>query len=80
MRFTGIVNVPEGQGSVLDHFGFTVDDVAGAVERAREKGAQVLAEPYAGISATMVAMIEDPWGIKIQLIEEPEYPGFITCI
>ncbi len=62
-------------GSVIDHFGFAVADVPGMVEKARIMGAQVVAEPHPGITANSIAMIQDPWGTKVELLEDPDYTG-----
>ena len=65
---------PSG-GSVIDHFGFAVADVRGMVEKARIMGAQVVAEPHPGVTANSIAMIQDPWGTKVELLEDPDYTG-----
>ncbi len=62
-------------GSVIDHFGFAVADVPGMVEKARIMGAQVVAEPHPGVTANSIAMIQDPWGTKVELLEDPDYTG-----
>lgn len=62
-------------GSVIDHFGFAVTDVPAMVEKARLMGAQVISEPHPGITANMIAMIQDPWGTKVELLEDPDYTG-----
>ena len=63
------------QGGVIDHFGIAVDDVAGTVALAREMGAQIRDEPRVGITASTIAFIEDPWGTRIELLEDPVYTG-----
>lgn len=63
-------------GSVIDHFGFAVADVPAMVEKARVMGAQVVSEPHPGITANMIAMIRDPWGTKIEFLEDPDFTGF----
>ncbi len=62
-------------GSVIDHFGFSVDDVAAKVEQAKSMGAVVRSEPSDGFTAPTVAVIEDPWGTRVQLIDDPDYAG-----
>ena len=62
-------------GSVIDHFGFAVADVPAMVQKARVMGAQVVTEPHPGVTANMIAMIEDPWGTRVELLESPDYTG-----
>ena len=66
---------PPSQGGVLDHFGIAVEDVAATVARAREMGAQIRTEPQIGVTAVTIAFIEDPWGTRIELLEDPVYTG-----
>ena len=66
---------PPSNGSVIDHFGFAVADVPAMLAKARIMGAQVIAEPHAGTTASTIAMIEDPWGTKVELLESPDFTG-----
>ena len=66
---------PPSQGGVIDHFGIAVPDVAAAVELAREMGATIKTEPREGVTAPVIAFIEDPWGVRMELLEDPEYLG-----
>ena len=63
------------QGGVIDHFGIAVEDVAATVALAREMGAQIRDEPRVGITASTIAFIEDPWGTRIELLEDPGLHG-----
>ena len=66
---------PPSSGGVIDHFGITVANVPATVARAREMGAEVKTEPKVGITAPVIAFIEDPWGVRIELMEDPKYLG-----
>ena len=66
---------PPSQGGVIDHFGIAVDDVAATVARARDMGAQIRTEPQVGVTASTIAFIEDPWGTRMELLEDPVYTG-----
>ncbi len=66
---------PSG-GSVIDHFGFAVADVPAMVEKARVMGAQVISEPHPGTTSSTIAMIQDPWGTRVELLEDAEFTGF----
>lgn len=66
---------PAGQGGVIDHFGIAVPDVYAAVAKAREMGATVKTEPQVGVTAEVIAFIEDPWGVRMELLQDPVYLG-----
>lgn len=66
---------PPSQGGVIDHFGIAVDDAAATVALAAKMGAQIRSEPRVGVTASTVAFIEDPWGTRIELLEDPIYKG-----
>lgn len=68
-------NAQPSSGSVIDHFGFAVADVQAMVDKARFMGAQIVAEPQPGVTADMIAMIEDPWGTRVELLESPGFRG-----
>jgi catechol 2,3-dioxygenase-like lactoylglutathione lyase family enzyme len=57
------------RGSVIDHFAIAVADVDEALVRARRLGAVVAVERQAGNARA--ATFEDPWGTRVELIEEP---------
>lgn len=60
--------------TAIDHFGFGVDDLDAAVERARQLGARIDEEPRPGITAPLIAFIVDPWGARIELMQDAEQP------
>lgn len=66
---------PASAGGVIDHFGIAVSDVPATVERARAMGATVDTEPREGVTAPVIAFIVDPWGARMELLEDPDYPG-----
>jgi catechol 2,3-dioxygenase-like lactoylglutathione lyase family enzyme len=66
---------PPSDGGVIDHFGIAVADVPATVAKAREMGAIIKTEPQVGVTAPVIAFIEDPWGTRMELLEDPEYPG-----
>ena len=58
-------------GEDLDHIAFDVQDLAASVEQLRQKGIEVIVEPYA-IGAQIgwkEAYVKDPNGIWIELLE-----------
>ncbi len=66
---------PPSDGSVIDHFGIAVPDVQAAVEKALEMGAILKTAPQVGVTAETIAFIEDPWGVRMELLEDPVYLG-----
>lgn len=63
-------------GSVIDHIAFSVPDVDATLAQLQASGVKVLA-PARGVPGLFkVAFVEDPWGVKIELVQDPETPGF----
>lgn len=63
---TGLV---PSRGQALDHVAFTVADLNSTLARLRRSGVRILREPYP-FGDTRAAMIEDPDGLSIELVEE----------
>ena len=53
----------------LDHFGFKVDDVYGAVEELRAKGGEIVVEPHEIRPGVKIAFIRGPENVRIELLE-----------
>ena len=53
----------------LDHFGFKVDDVFGAVEELRSKGAEIVVEPHEIRPGVKIAFVRGPENVRIELLE-----------
>ena len=64
------------QGSGVDHIGFSFPDLA-AKMRAFESAGVKIVSPLRDVSGLFkLAFIEDPWGTRIEVVEDPEYLGF----
>ena len=66
-----------GEGSVgsgVDHFGFSMTDVAGVVASVVEDGGKQLGE-LVQFGDMQIGFVEDPWGTKIEIIDDPELRG-----
>lgn len=61
-------------GSAADHFGFSMDNVADVVANVVADGGTQLGDliEFAGME---IGFVEDPWGTKIELINDPNLRG-----
>ena len=66
---------PSNVGSVIDHFSVYVADVDAAVEMARSMGATIDTEPQEGVTVSRIAYIVDPWGTRLEFLEDPDSSG-----
>ena len=63
-------------GSALDHFGVSVPDLDAAM-RALEGSGATVTSPIRDVPGLFkLAFIEDPFGARIELVEDAEWPGF----
>jgi len=63
-------------GSLIDHIGLSYADVDARVKETEAAGAKVLNAPREIPGLLKLAFIEDPFGIKIELVQDPELLGF----
>ena len=56
----------------LDHFGFEVDDMEGAAAQFRANGVHMICEPWTMPSGSMVAFIEAPDHVSVEIIQRPK--------
>ena len=56
----------------LDHFGFEVDDMDTAVARMKTNGVHFTCEPWTMPSGSMVAFIEAPDHVSVEIIKRPQ--------
>jgi catechol 2,3-dioxygenase-like lactoylglutathione lyase family enzyme len=66
-----------GEGSVgsgVDHFGFSMSNVADVVASVVADGGKQLGE-LVEFSGMQIGFVEDPWGTKIEIIDDPELRG-----
>ena len=73
------IKAPDAQpseGSVIESIGFSVPDVAARVKRLEAAGARVI-EPASNVPGLWTgAVVSDPWGIRIELVDDAERRGF----
>lgn len=53
----------------LNHFSVVVEDIRALVDKAREKGADVLMDPFHPRPDRLTTFVRDPDGVMIQLIQ-----------
>lgn len=63
-------------GSVIDHIAFAVADLPGTLARLQAAGVKQLAAPRELPGLFTAALVEDPWGVKIELLQDPGPAGF----
>lgn len=63
-------------GSALDHLGFSVSDLDRRLPMLEAAGATVTQAPRDIPGVLRYAFIEDPWGQKVEVLQDPELIGF----
>lgn len=61
---------PKSEGGVIDHIAFTVTDVAAKTAELQGAGATVVAAPRDAGALGRQAILEDPWGVKLELLQD----------
>src|SRR5262245_4410069 len=67
---------PPSEGSAVDHIGFSVPDVDAKAKEIEAAGGKVLSAPRDIPNLFRIAFVQDPFGIKIELVKDPDTPGF----
>jgi len=62
-------------GSVLDHIGFSVADLDATVRNLAADGAKVVTPTREVAGLFKLAFVEDPWGVRIEVVQDPEKLG-----
>lgn len=63
-------------GTLIDHIGLSFSDLDAAVKTAESAGAKVTSRPAMSPGIFRYAYIEDPWGVRIEMVEDKEKLGF----
>ena len=69
-------NLAPSSGSVVDAVGLSYTDLDGRLKVLEGSGARVLQAPKTVTGIGRMAVIEDPWGTKIELVQDPKLLGF----
>jgi len=63
------------QGGVVDHLGFSFPDLASKLSQVQAAGAEVT--PLRDIEGLFkLAFVTDPWGVRLELVEDLQHLGF----
>jgi predicted enzyme related to lactoylglutathione lyase len=63
-------------GSLIDHIDISYEDLDTHLKQAENAGAKVLTQPHDVPGLFKVAFIEDPFGIKIEMVQDAGLTGF----
>ena len=67
---------PGSDGSAVDHIGFSFPDLAAKMSSFEAAGVKILSEVVDVQGKFKFAFVEDPWGTKIEVMEDPNQVGF----
>ena len=67
---------PPSAGGAIDHLGFSFADLDAKVKELESAGAKVLTPPRDVPNLFRIAFVEDPFGIKLELVQDAESLGF----
>ena len=73
--FKGGKGFPGSVGSAVDHVGFSFSDLDAKMKQLEGEGVKILA-PARAFGKIKFAFVEDPWGTKIEVMEDPDLYGF----
>jgi catechol 2,3-dioxygenase-like lactoylglutathione lyase family enzyme len=75
LMFLGRTSTGPSEGSVIEHLGFSVADLDGKMRELAAINTKVVSPAAQIPGAYRAAMIESPWGTRIQLVQDPELLG-----
>ena len=75
LMFLGNTNTGSSQGSVIEHIGFSVADLDAKMRELQAVNTKVIEPPQNVPNLYRTALIEDPWGTRVQIVQDPELLG-----
>src|SRR5262245_20670788 len=75
LMFLGATSTGGSQGSVIEHLGFAVADVDAKVRELTAANAKIIEPARDEPNLYRVALLENQWGTRIQLVQEPASVG-----
>ena len=74
--FAKVEKAPPSAGGAIDHIGISVADVDGKMKELQAAGAKLVTPAREVEGLFKFGFVEDPWGVKLELVQDPETPGF----
>jgi predicted enzyme related to lactoylglutathione lyase len=74
--FLKVDNPRPSAGSVFDHVAFSVAEVDATIRRMEMAGARVVEPAHDEPDLFRSGMVDDPWGVRIEVLHDPETTGF----
>jgi len=75
LMFLGATSTGSSQGSVIEHIGISVPDLDAKMKELAAINTKVI-EPATNVPGLYkAALIESPWGTRVQLVQDPELIG-----
>ncbi len=68
--------IKSSAGSVIDHMAFSFADLEAKIRDLADSGAQILEPVHKLPDGLEAALVEDPWGTRIELVADPDRLGF----
>jgi catechol 2,3-dioxygenase-like lactoylglutathione lyase family enzyme len=62
-------------GGAIDHLGFSFPDLDRKMKELEAAGVKIVAQPREVAGVIKFAFVEDPWGTRIEVVEDPELLG-----
>ena len=62
-------------GSAIDHIGFSFADLDAKMTEFQAAGIKITEPVRAGTAIARIAFLEDPWGTRIEVVQDPELLG-----
>lgn len=69
-------NAGPSAGSVIDHIGFSVPDVDATMKALMAAGATQVTPARDVPGLFKLGFVQDPFGVKLEIVQDPETPGF----
>ena len=69
-------NVQPSAGSAIDHVGFSFADLDAKMKEFEAAGIKVVTPVRDVPGLFKLGFVEDPWGVKIEVVQDPETLGF----
>lgn len=75
LLFSRSTDALPSEGSTLDHIGFSFEDLDAKVDELRAAGVEILSPVTEIPDLWKQAVVQDPWGTKLVLVEDPNALG-----